>query len=411
MFCKRCGTKVDDDALFCENCGTAVKRPEQPAAEKAPEPEVETAAAEVTAAQPAQAAAAQAPEQPVQPQAQSAQTEKKALPKWVYAAAGAVLVLVIALLLLGGGGGGSDSFYHDMNYNNVGFFAYDSNRLYFMAEYDDDDSGKKLYSTDYKGINKQLISDNSKITRIRVVDGKLYYYESGSDEYNIGVMDKDGSNERTIVSCESSVSKFAVQGDRLYYQTDGELYSCNLDGEDEKKLLDDISSFVLGKNAVYYVKDDVVSVFDLKKEQSRELCKGEGAVNLALNKSSLYFKDGKGLACVDVKGDGSVTRLIDDSRMGNYVFWGDHIYYVSMFETEEIEELAELLGDSKSEILSFKLLLIGTGEIYKANLDGSDVHKLDEEGFASAFTLYTCPESIYYKVSAFANEIKPLELN
>lgn len=26
MFCKNCGSKLDDDAVFCEKCGTAIKR-------------------------------------------------------------------------------------------------------------------------------------------------------------------------------------------------------------------------------------------------------------------------------------------------------------------------------------------------------------------------------------------------
>ena len=27
MFCKNCGAKIDDDALFCEKCGTIINRP------------------------------------------------------------------------------------------------------------------------------------------------------------------------------------------------------------------------------------------------------------------------------------------------------------------------------------------------------------------------------------------------
>ena len=344
MFCKKCGTNLEDDALFCENCGTAIKRAEPVKVETVATEPIETdLQAELSTT--------------VNPSTQTTITEnpqKKSMPKWVIFAAIAVVVIIVIVMVPGGGGSGSsDSFYHEMNYNNVANFAYDSNRLYFIGDYNEDDEESSVYSTDYKGVNKKLISANDDIIRIRVVDGKIYYCESTDEEYHIGVMDTDGSNDRKIVTLESSVSKYTVMDKQLYYLNDSKIYTCDLEGNNNTLIIDEADTFVLGNGVLYYVADDVITAFNIKKETSTELCKSAGATDLALNGNTLYFACDAGLSSIDIKGDGTVTRVISDSKLDAYVFFDEYIYYVHDYEMDEIEELAGYLAEDSSDVLKW----------------------------------------------------------
>ena len=402
MFCKKCGTNLDDDALFCENCGTAIKRVEPI--------QIETAVSEPIDND----AHVGAENAIVEPTIQTALTEtpqkkKKSLPKWAIVAAIAAVVIIVVALLAGGGSNNSEDFNHEMNYNNVASFAYDSNRLYFIGDYNEDDEESSLYSTDYKGVNKKLISDNGDISRIRVIDGKIYYYESADEEYKLGVMDTDGSNNRTIVTLEESVSKYAISGNQLFYLTDSGIHSCNLEGENVTHLVGDADTFTLGSNALYYVCDDVITEYNIKKETSTELCKSSGATDLALNGSILYFACDTGLSSIDTKADGAITRVISDSKLDSYVFLDDYIYYNHNNETDEITEIAEYLAEDSSDVILYKLMFIGVGDLYRANKDGSYAHKVEDVDGTLSYSLYTSPNGLYRKVTAWADNVTKVE--
>lgn len=83
MFCKNCGTQLNDDAKFCASCGTPVQAAPQPVAEPtpapavAPQPVVEPAPAPVVMPQPAVTPAPEATPAPSAPKKEKKQKVKK----------------------------------------------------------------------------------------------------------------------------------------------------------------------------------------------------------------------------------------------------------------------------------------------------------------------------------------------
>lgn len=101
MFCKNCGTKLDDDALFCESCGTQIRRAASAVTQTATEPVEQPASEEVEPTPCAEADAASElsePSRESQPAADSAEQSAPSMIKrkpWLWIAGAAVLLVVI----------------------------------------------------------------------------------------------------------------------------------------------------------------------------------------------------------------------------------------------------------------------------------------------------------------------------
>lgn len=395
MFCRTCGAKMADDAQFCEQCGTAVTR--QGTVQAANGITTETERTPVPEAAPAQGGT------------RPRKTAGKKLA--ILGAAGALIIIaaVVCLSLFTGGQGGSASPYQDANLNNGGFFAYDDSRLYFIADYNESDTKKSLYSTDYSGNQKTLLASATDIIRIRAIDGKLYYQES-NDLYSIGEMTTDGKNKRTIVEFEHIAEKYNVANGQLYYLTDSKLHVCSLSGENDRILAENARAFVLYGDSVYYATEDEIYSFDLKNDQKAPLCKASKASDLVIADKDLYYMVADdGLYRVPLKGDGTSTQIIQDSSIARYTFYGNDIYYIQEIGDDAREALAAYMSSSDDDAYLYEIALIGCGSIYQSSNSGGRGSAVDSDQ-AFVFSLFTSPDGLYCKTSAFSDSIEKVQL-
>lgn len=384
-----------DDAQFCEQCGTAVTR--QGTVQAANGITTETERTPVPEAAPAQGGT------------RPRKTAGKKLA--ILGAAGALIIIaaVVCLSLFTGGQGGSASPYQDANLNNGGFFAYDDSRLYFIADYNESDTKKSLYSTDYSGNQKTLLASATDIIRIRAIDGKLYYQES-NDLYSIGEMTTDGKNKRTIVEFEHIAEKYNVANGQLYYLTDSKLHVCSLSGENDRILAENARAFVLHGDSVYYATEDEIYSFDLKNDQKAPLCKASKASDLVIADKDLYYMVADdGLYRVPLKGDGTSTQIIQDSSIARYTFYGNDIYYIQEIGDDAREALAAYMSSSDDDAYLYEIALIGCGSIYQSSNSGGRGSAVDSDQ-AFVFSLFTSPDGLYCKTSAFSDSIEKVQL-
>ncbi len=400
MFCKQCGAKLDEDAQFCKQCGTATKHNGDSEAINTQEQNASPAAIN----------------EGEQPQAKSIEKKPK---KGLFIGFAAMLaVIVAAIALIGIFGGDSDNelgnIYSECNFNNGGKFAYDDTHLYFVGHYDEDDEDTVVYSTDYDGGNKTLISDNGDIFSIRICDGRIYYRASG-DEVTIGVMDTDGSSDTTIVKADEDLSRYNVYRDKLYYKLDDEIHACNLNGEEDTVILEEVKTFTLCNGVIYFTRHDddidTISSYRIKNGETKELCKSSRAINLTVNEDTLYFVCDTGLSSVSISEDTGVTEVIRDDHMyyGVYIFYNDCIYYNHQLPDDDIELMAEAFSEDDIEAIVYKIALTGIGSIYKTPISGGDGESVDSDQ-SYVYSLYSCPKDLYCIRTALSDAVSPVEL-
>lgn len=401
MFCKKCGAKLDDDAQFCEHCGTVIKRIVQ----EIPETQDSDIPLETDATM---------PHSDDGNEGQAPATVKKKPTKALIIGAAVIVMIIAAILLnsfIGGNSTKGSNIYQEVNFNNGAKFAYDDSRLYIIGLYDEDDEDTSLYSTDYKGVNKKLISDNGDIINIRVVDGKIYYKASKNDKYTIGVMNCDGTDDTSIVTSSGSLGRYDIYNNMLYYLEDSSIHACTLKGQDDTVVVEDVETFTMCRGYLYYVdSNDVISSYKLKNGEVAELCKSSGATDLSVDGSVLYFECDSGLNSVLLDKDHAVTKVIRDDSLGNYVFYDGCIYYNHQMTFDEIKEIAEYLAETSSDVTTYQLWLVGTGSIYKAELTGGDGVSVDTDQLFVSL-LYAYPDGMYCKTSMWSDSVEQVEFD
>lgn len=415
MYCKNCGALLDDDAVFCEKCGTVVKRKSVQTDENESSIVSETTVpgdiAEINGDQESVPGAFAQPSPDQNNYERDGVGHKKSkLKVGIIAGAAVVVIAILALLVFKGGLFGSNQGSFDAraesNYNGGGQFAYDSSKLYIVGKMNDSDEETSLYSTSYTGTNKTTISDNSDISRIRIVGGRILYNTYKDSKYSLGVMDVNGANNTVIKESLDSLGDYDMVSDVVYYVSNKKLFSCKSNGEDNQELLNGVVEFVLVGNTIYYCTDSSIYKYDIKKNESSEICSQTGT-QLNYDSNKIYFKNDKGIYYVETSGNATAQQIVRDSEVGKYLINGTNIYYIQTLTTDEIKAIANAIDEENA--LTYQLALIGAGMVKSVPKDGgaaSDV-ETDEIVF---FSLYAYPNGYYSKMTVWADTVKAVDI-
>ena len=398
MFCKNCGTKLDDDAVFCDKCGTAIKKDistNETAAVDALNSEGLTKNNTIV-------------DNPTLTTTKSG--HKKLIILFATIAVVVAVVVVAVLSMISGTSNGSTSDPRaESNFNNGAQFAYDDKTLYFIGLFDDDDSDTCVYSTSYTGTNRVLISDNSDISKIRIANGKILYEIYGDDTYTIGIMDKDGANNAVIIELDRGsddyLNDFDATSTEVYYLYNDELRTCSMDGADDTMLLEGVKDFVIVGKTLYYASEKSIFSYDIKTTRSTEICNSE-ASNLVFDDGKIYFKNNNGIYSVATTGDEGAQKIVKDNAVGNFVLDGDKIFYIQKLDTDDMIELAKIIDED--DYVTYAVAMIGAGQIECVSKLGGNPETVDSDQLLSV-ALFAYPNGMYSKLSIFANSLSRIE--
>ena len=396
MFCKNCGSKLDDDAVFCEKCGTAIKR---------------TASLDLTKDSATQESSSsnQISNELTNENSTAAVTKPKNRRIIAVVVALAVIVPAVIFFALNKSTFGVSDPRAESNFNNGGKLAFDDKALYFIGLYDENDSETCVYSTSYAGTDKVLISSNPDIGRIRIVNGKILYATYEDDTYKIGLMEKDGSDDNILVELtndsDNYLNDFSASDTTLYYLYNDELRMHPMSDGEDSLLLDNVEDFILAGDTIYYATESSIFSYDIKKAESVEICSSE-AYNLVLCDEKIYFKNDNGIYRVPLTGKESAELIAKDSKVGNFVIDGDNIYYLQTLETDEITELAKYIDED--EYFSYALVMIGSGQIKRVPKAGGPAESVDSNQLLST-ALFVYPDGMYSRTSIFSDTLSLVE--
>lgn len=408
MYCKNCGALLDDDAVFCEKCGTAVsKKTIQNDGEKSPvgnENEIKEVSENISNA------SAQ-PNSYQENTVENGKSHKKSRFKFGIIAGAAVVVLaVVALLVFKGGLFGSKKSSFDAraegNFNGGGQFAYDSSKLYIVGKINDSDEEKSLYSMSYTGTNKTTISENSEISKIRIIGSQILYNTYKDSKYSLGIMNTDGSNNSIVKDSMDSLDDYDMVSDTIYYISNNKLYSCRTSGEDDQELVNGVKEFIIVGNTLYYSTDSSIYGFDIKKRESTEICSQTGT-QLNYDNNRVYFMNDKGIYYVEISGTATAQRIVSDSEVGKYIISGPNIYYIQTLTYDEIKSIAYAIDEDNA--VTYQLALIGAGPLKQVSKDGGEVSDVDTDQIVFS-SFYSYPNGYYSKMTIWDDTVKAVEI-
>lgn len=392
MFCNKCGARIDDDAYFCTSCGAKVKKvngTEEVQENKQVEIE-QNNESEITV---------------------TVETPKKSKEKKIVIGVIAVILLVsISLLFINKRSSiGLIDGRQDINFNNGARFAYDHSKLYFIGTYNDNDSETSVYSTNYNGTDKTLISADKNIRFIRLVNNTILYLKSNDETYTVGQINTNGSDEKEIIELPNIPDKYDGDGNTLFYLMDSKLHKCNWQGEENEIILSSVDTFTFNGKKIYYASKGSIYQYDIVKKESLELCKAKEPDGLAVVDGLLYFSINEGLYNVPVNGQAPVSCVVKDEALTKYVVCDNEIYYKRELSTEDTSALVNYLTEDEDEMLMYGLVMIGVGWICRADKNGGNGEPVNAEQLL-IFDLYEYPEGLYCRFSAFFNQVEKVEL-
>ena len=418
MFCRNCGAQLDDDALYCEKCGTKISSQNSANTDMTLKSVVNEVLKESTDTEILRESAnvQTTPNPAVSDNAPKGGAKKKSLKGILigFVAVALVTVVVVASLLFGGiGGSAVDKLNSYANFNNGAKVAFDDKRLYIIGLYNEDDEDDSLYSTDYDGNNKTLLSYGEKIYKIRLIDGKIYYTTSDDERYTIGVMDTDGTNNITIVTNEESFDCYDAYDGKLYYLLDSKLHTCTINGEEDTIILESIKDFIISKGYIYYAnEEDAIKSYHIANGEIKPICQSSNVSRLSTDDKILYFVCDTGLSSVTI-GDGNTNVVIADSSVEDYVFYGESIYYKQKWSSEYLKEVTKYLSNKNGwDYLVSYIFLGACGDLMKEDMVDGHWSNSDINTDQSIVTnLYSYPQGLYSIVFAWDYTPKPIQFN
>lgn len=425
MFCKYCGAFLDDDAVFCEKCGKpVVGRPLEAVIQKNEEgtgpqdshnnenSEVKALTnlygddhsdgivkeTEIAADQKSDAAG----ENEAVGKMAAVDKKKKGLP-----AVGIIALVLIAVIGLAGlsrhsGSTGTRSKAPDVmaqnNFENGGIFAYDDTRHYFIGPYEKKDQESVLYSTDREGNDRKKLSSEKEYDKIKVTGEQLLVSicDSDADRYELQMMNKDGSDVKTIVKSSSRLEGFDRSGKIIFYLADNKIHSCSIDGENDEVIVEGALSFICAGDVLYYTTDTSANSYDFEKKEDTTLVDGTVSY-LCYENEKLYYVKNDAVYEMNLKGN-EEKKLADVDTVTSLLVLDDMILALHMLSYEEIGELLK-----KADMEDYIIEAIGTGYLVQIPKEGGSA--FEAKNAYGGVALFGCPEDMYCRVSFFSNDM------
>jgi len=281
--------------------------------------------------------------------------------------------------------------------SSIGDFAEDHGNFYYIDDntFKGNEVLRKLYRCE--GSTRKVVSEDSSC--FTAGEGGLYYVEKGLVEgkkhYNTIIKYNAKTGKRTtLLQLKNEILNIACSGDRLYYTyntcvtgDDAEprcnLFSCDLGGGDNKKLIEDVNNFAVQGDGLYYTsqkpgKAGPLFMYNLKSGKTGQL--GTNIVshwNQDVKEHQIfYYESDIGWLALDAE-TGEV-RLMPEAWSG--VIAGQYLIECGIYAS----------GDDQKTILT--AYDIYTGKTYNLT-DITEIDELDTAG------LYAAGDKVYLSVT------------
>lgn len=223
-------------------------------------------------------------------------------------------------------------------------FAFDGEYLYYSNPKDN----KYLYQRNMTtGAVKKLFDGGTLARNIYVTDDYIIfqYMDNTTKKSVLARVNKDGTglvNGSSVIENNKKLWYVQVYGDKIYYLIDAgnnkpELYSCDLDFQNSKKLLDNVSYFFIADDKIIYQDNmDTYSVnldlTDKKKLANLGTSEIYTPKNLDLTTSKVYLSAYQKYNKINVIGDDGTLKTVTTKNAADYGTWtilDDKVYYAT----------------------------------------------------------------------------------